>query len=141
MKRTRPGGWCDCIEGAVAATIGSGAVPLPDGRGSEAPVPKEWPMSDLPRSRVVDYLVYLAVRVTVCVVQALSFEAACGFARCLAWLAYRLDKRHRLVAQENLAKAFPGRYSDAQIDRLVRHVYGHFCRVVVELAHLPRRLH
>ncbi len=37
--------------------------------------------------------------------------------------------------------AFPGRYSDAEIDGLVRDVYGHFCRVVVELAHLPRRLH
>jgi KDO2-lipid IV(A) lauroyltransferase len=93
------------------------------------------------RSRYVDYLVYLAVRITVCVIQALSFNAGCTFARLLAWLAYRVDRRHRRVAHENLAKAFPGRYSDTEIDRLVRGVYGHFCRVVVELAHLPRRLH
>jgi KDO2-lipid IV(A) lauroyltransferase len=98
-------------------------------------------MSKPTRSRYVDYLVYLAVRITVCIIQALSFNAACAFARFLAWIAYHVDRRHRLVAQENLAKAFPGRYSDAEIDRLVRGVYCHFCRVVVELAHLPRRLH
>lgn len=98
-------------------------------------------MAKSSRSRFVDYLVYLAVRITVCVLQALSFDAACAFARFLAWLAYRVDRRHRLVAQENIARAFPGRCSDAEIDRLVRDVYGHFCRVIVEMAHLPRRLH
>ncbi len=98
-------------------------------------------MSDKRRSCVIDCVVYLAVRITVCVVQALSFDAACGFARILAWLAYHVDRRHRRVAQDNLEKAFPGRYSAAEIDRMVRHVYGHFGRVVVELTHLPRRLH
>lgn len=98
-------------------------------------------MSDQPRSRRADYLVYLAVRFTVCLIQALSFNAACGFARFLAWLAYRIDKRHRRVAQDNLEKAFPGQYTPAEIDRMIRNVYLHFCTVVVEIAHLPRRLH
>jgi KDO2-lipid IV(A) lauroyltransferase len=98
-------------------------------------------MSDKPRSRLADYAVYFTVRVTVCVIQALSFNAACAFARFLAWLAYHVDKRHRLVAKENLEKAFPGRYSADEIDRMVRTVYGHFCRVVIELAHLQRQLH
>ncbi len=98
-------------------------------------------MPEKPRSRLADYLVYLAARVTVCVVQALSFDAACVFARFLAWLAHRVDKRHRLVAQENLELAFPGKYNAAEIDRMVRGVYRHFSRVVVELAQLQRRLH
>jgi Kdo2-lipid IVA lauroyltransferase/acyltransferase len=98
-------------------------------------------MSKPSRSRLLDYGIYLVVRVTICVVQALSFDAACAFARCLAWLAYHVDRRHRRVAQENIAKAFPGRYGDAEIDILVRQVYGHFCRVVIEMAHLQRRLH
>ena len=61
-------------------------------------------MSAKSRSRLADYLVYIAVRITVCIVQALSFDAACGFARFLAWVAYHLDKRHRQVARENLER-------------------------------------
>jgi lauroyl/myristoyl acyltransferase len=49
------------------------------------------------RSRFADYFVYLAVRFVVCVIQTLSYEAACKAARGLAWLAYRVDKRHRLL--------------------------------------------
>lgn len=98
-------------------------------------------MSDKKRSRVLDFLVYAVMRVAVCVIQALSFRAACRFAECLAWLAYKVDKRHRLVAQENLEKAFPGRYTPEEIDRLVRGVYSHFCRVAIEILFIPRRLH
>jgi KDO2-lipid IV(A) lauroyltransferase len=98
-------------------------------------------MSDKRHSRVLDFLIYVAVRTAVCVLQALSFEAACGAARLLAWLVYHMDRRHRLVAKENLEKAFPGRYGPEEVDRLVRAVYQHFCAVAVEMAHLPRRLH
>lgn len=88
-----------------------------------------------------DYLVYLAVRLVVCVLQALSFAAACQVARFLGWLAYKVNRRHRLVAIENLQKAFPGKYSDAEIDLMVRGVYRHFLTVLMEIVHLPRRLH
>ena len=98
-------------------------------------------MADKPRSTVVDFLVYGAVRLLVCVLQALSFDAACAFARFLGWVAYRVDKRHRLVAQENIAKAFPGKYSEVEIDRMVRGVYRHFCTVLIEIAHAPRKMH
>ncbi len=94
-----------------------------------------------PRSKVVDYSVYLAVRVVVCVLQALSYEGARRVAAGLAWLAHRVDKRHRLVADDNLRHAFPGAYDDAARARLVRSVYGHFCNLLVELVHIPRRLH
>jgi KDO2-lipid IV(A) lauroyltransferase len=97
-------------------------------------------MSAKKRSPVVDFLVYAIIRCVVCVLQALSFERACGFADWLAWLAYRVDKRHRLVARENLEKAFPGQYSSAEIDELVRGVYRHFSRVVIEIVFIPRKL-
>ena len=90
---------------------------------------------------MTDFLIYLAVRLLVCILQGLSFPAACGVARFLAWAAYHLDKRHRLVAQENLAKAFPGKYTEAEIDRIVRGVYRHFCTVLIEIVQMPRRLH
>lgn len=98
-------------------------------------------MSDKKRSRVLDFLVFAVIRVAVCVIQALRFETACSFAECLAWLAHKVDKRHRLVARENLEKAFPGKYSSEEIDRLVRGIYSHFCRVLIEILFIPRRLH
>jgi Kdo2-lipid IVA lauroyltransferase/acyltransferase len=98
-------------------------------------------MGEKRRSVVADYLVYFAVRLFVCVLQALSFAAACAVARFLAWAAYHVDQRHRLVAQDNLAKAFPGQYSEIEIDRLVRGVYRHFCTVLIEIVHIPRRFH
>src|SRR4051812_21741533 len=98
-------------------------------------------MGEKKRSRVLDFTVYAIVRLVVCVVQAMSFESALSFAEFLAWIAYRLNKRHRLVAEENLRKAFPGRYSDAQIDAMVRQTYRHWCRVLIEILFIPRRLH
>ena len=60
-----------------------------------------------PRSAVADYAVYLAVRVVLCVVQMLTLPAARRLAGVLAWLAYHLDRRHRLVADDNLKPPSP----------------------------------
>lgn len=94
-----------------------------------------------PRSRAVDLAVYLLVRFAVCFIQALSPTSARAFARGLAWLAYRIDRRHRQVAAENLRHAFPELIDDSERDRLVRDVYLHFCTLLVEIILLPRRLH
>ncbi len=93
------------------------------------------------RSARADYLVYLVVRFFVCLIQALSLNAGRVFARGLAWLAYRIDRRHRHVALENLRHAFGDRYTDAERDELVRAVYLHFCTLLVEIILLPRKLH
>jgi Kdo2-lipid IVA lauroyltransferase/acyltransferase len=93
-----------------------------------------------PRSQVVDYAVYLLVRMFVCMVQAIPFALAKGIADGLAWLAYQVNRRHREVARDNLRQAFPGQYQPAQLDGLVRSVYRHFCGVLVEIVQLPRRL-
>jgi KDO2-lipid IV(A) lauroyltransferase len=93
------------------------------------------------RSIVADYSVYLVLRVFVCVIQALSLELGRKLAAGLAWLVYRLDKRHREVARDNLRHAFPGRYSDAELDRLVRACIRHFCTLAIEIIHLPRLFH
>lgn len=93
-----------------------------------------------PRSIIADYAVYVVVRLIVCVVQALSWRQAAAFADGLAWLTYRLDRRHRQVADDNLQHAFP-HLTAAERDRLVRGVYRHCCRLIMEIAHLPRKLH
>jgi KDO2-lipid IV(A) lauroyltransferase len=93
------------------------------------------------RSVVADYALYLVLRLVVCVVQAVSLQLGQKFAAGLAWLVYRLDKRHRQVAIDNLKHAFPGRYTDAQLDALVRAVFRHFCTLMIEIVHLPRCFH
>jgi KDO2-lipid IV(A) lauroyltransferase len=91
------------------------------------------------RSGALDYAVYLVVRVVICVIQAMPWDWAIAIADHLAWLAYQVDRRHRRVAQDNLAHAYPN-LSEAAIDRLVRRVYRHFCRVMLEMVLLPRKL-
>jgi KDO2-lipid IV(A) lauroyltransferase len=90
---------------------------------------------------LVDFLVYLAVRVVVCVLQALPYETGLRLSGALAWLAYRVDRRHRLVAHDNLRHAFPHLSDEAERDRLVRAVYRHFFGLMVTLVHLPRRFY
>src|SRR4051794_17621865 len=94
-----------------------------------------------PRNRALDFLVYLAVRLVVGIAQALSIEQSYAFADLLAGLLYRLDKRHRQVGLENLRLAFGDRYTEAGRDAIVRGVYRHFCRMLMEMLHIPRKLH
>jgi KDO2-lipid IV(A) lauroyltransferase len=93
------------------------------------------------RNRAADYAVYLAVRMLVCLIQALPFGAACRLAAGLAWLLYRLDRRHRLVAGDNLKHAFPELTDPEERDQWVRNVYRHFCLLLMEIIHIPRLLH
>lgn len=93
------------------------------------------------RRPAADYAVYLAVRLLVAVCQALSVEASYRFADFLAAILYRVDKRHRQVGQENLRMAFGDRYTEAERDAIIRGVYRHFCRMVMEMLHIPRKLH
>jgi KDO2-lipid IV(A) lauroyltransferase len=58
----------------------------------------------------------------------------------LAKLAYRADRRHRAVADENLRHAFP-EWSPAKRDAVVRSTYYHFMTMAVEMIRLPRTLH
>lgn len=92
------------------------------------------------RSKVADYLVYVAVRVTVCIIQALPPGLVLRLAEALAGLAYLVNRRHRQVAAENLRHAFP-ELDERRIDQLVRATYRHFCTVAMEMVLLPRKFH
>lgn len=99
-------------------------------------------MARKPRNPAADLAVALAVRLVVCVVQALPPAVSFRIAEFLAWVAYRIDRRHREVAADNLRHAFPDLAADpARLDRLVRATYRHFLRMVVEIALLPRKMH
>jgi KDO2-lipid IV(A) lauroyltransferase len=89
----------------------------------------------------LDYLAYLAVRFVVAFAQTLSIEQSYTLARFLAWVIYKVDARHRKVGIDNLAQAFGDRYSDTERDQIVRGVYRHFCMMLMEILHAPRKLH
>ncbi len=93
------------------------------------------------RRPAVDYLVYLLVRLVVGICQAMSVEQSYRFADALAAILYKVDKRHRQVGLDNLKEAFGDRYSDEERDTIIRGVYRHFCRMVMEMLHIPRKLH
>ena len=93
-----------------------------------------------PRSAAADFAAYAALRGAVALLQALptraSIAAADGFAR----LAHRLDKRHRNIARDNIARAFP-ELAPRQVDRLALECFRHFALLIVEIAVLPRKIH
>ena len=93
------------------------------------------------RRPAVDYLVYIVVRLIVGVCQAMSIESSYRFADFLAAILYRVDKRHRQVGLDNLLIAFGDKYTHAERDDIIRGVYRHFCRMVMEMLHIPRKLH
>lgn len=55
-------------------------------------------------------------------------------------LAFRLDRRHRTIAVENLTRAFPEEYSPAEVERLARAVFENLGRTAVEIARSGRLL-
>ncbi len=89
------------------------------------------------RSRAADYIVYVIVRYVVCVVQLLPWSLALGLARGLAWLLFRIDRKHRLIAIDNVRHAFPDLDNEA-VDGLVRASFVHLTTMVVEMIRMPR---
>ena len=95
---------------------------------------------DKQRATVPKWLVYLAVRVAMCIFQAMPLALSYSIAEILGRLGYRVDRRHRKIAMENLRHAFAGKYSEEELRRIIERVYVHFASVAVEIAHLPRLL-
>jgi KDO2-lipid IV(A) lauroyltransferase len=93
------------------------------------------------RNPALDYAVYLLVRLVVGIAQALSVEQSYALARFVASVLYRVDRRHRAVGMENLRLAFGDRYTEAERDAIVRGVYRHFSMMLMEILHIPRKLH
>ena len=94
-----------------------------------------------PRRRSVDYAVYGLVRLVVGLAQMLTIPQSYALAKFLARVIHRLDARHRTVGLENLRHAFGDEYTEAERERIVRGVYEHFCMMLMEILHIPRKLH
>jgi KDO2-lipid IV(A) lauroyltransferase len=93
------------------------------------------------RNKVLDYLIYVFARLVVALVQTLTLDQSYRLARLGAKILYRLDRRHVKVGLENLREAFGDELTEADRNRIVRAVYLHFCMMLVEILHIPRKLH
>ncbi len=92
------------------------------------------------RNRVVDYLVYVVVRLLICIVQAMRIETGQMFATWLAWLFGDVLRIRHKVVDENLAHAF-AHLTPAERCRLSHGMWEHLFLLVLEVAHAPRKLH
>ncbi len=91
-------------------------------------------------TRITDALAYAAVRVAICVIQALPRPTCERFARRWAdFLANRIKIRRRVV-RENLQIAFP-EWSAAECREVARGMWEHLLLMVIEIAHAPRVIH
>lgn len=89
---------------------------------------------------ILDYLVYVIVRIFVCVVQAMRVETGHDIARGLAWLANDVIKLRGKVLHDNLKHAYP-QVSQVERNRIARQMWEHLFLLVVEVAHTPRKIH
>lgn len=90
------------------------------------------------RSRLLDFGVYLTARLAICVLQVIPLAWSQWLVDHLARLAYRVDRRHREVAIDNLRHAFPGLYTEEQLHALTLGVYRHFGRTLLESVFLQQ---
>ncbi len=92
------------------------------------------------RKELGDFLAYLAVRLLVCLVQALSLETCAAVARGLAKLLTDVVRLRADVIDENLRLAYP-EMTARERRRLTRRMWEHLLLMAVEIAHAPRKIH
>lgn len=92
------------------------------------------------RRRTTDYLVYLAVRIAICFIQAITIEACHALSRALAFLACDILRLREGVLEDNLRHVYPT-WSAQQRRDLSRRVWEHLFLLVCEVAHAPRKIH
>jgi len=90
--------------------------------------------------QVVNYAVYVAVRLVVATTQAITLQAADRLSGRLAWLLTYVLRIRGKVVDENLRLAFPQLTPDERRD-LTRRMWHHLLLLGVEVAHAPRKIH
>ncbi len=79
---------------------------------------------------------YLAMRLLSAFVETLSFDAALKLGARLGSLMHRFDKRHRLIALNNLRASFKNEKSEAELDAILLGVYQNIGRSGIEAIRL-----
>ncbi len=88
----------------------------------------------------VDYLVYLFVRVFICVVQSVRVETAHRAGKFLAWLCGDVLRVREKVVFDNICQSFPEK-TEAEHRAILRQMWEHLFLLILEIAHAPRKIH
>lgn len=92
------------------------------------------------RKKLLDYAAYVAVRIFICIVQALPLEAGRKLASACAWLMHDVLRMRAKVVEENLAHAFPN-LAPQERARIAQRMWEHLFLLVLEVAHVSRKIH
>ena len=92
------------------------------------------------RQQLVDFAVYVVVRVLICVAQAMRMETGQRVAGTLAWLFCDVFHVRSGVVDDNLAHAFPELSARERL-QLARQMWEHLFLLVLEVANTPRKVH
>jgi KDO2-lipid IV(A) lauroyltransferase len=95
-------------------------------------------MNQRDRIDIIAYLQYLLAMAFAKSLLHLPSSVAYSAGEGLGALLYRLDRKHRVIAQENLRRAFDGRLSPGAIGGLAHSTFVNLGRTVVETCRIPK---
>jgi KDO2-lipid IV(A) lauroyltransferase len=84
----------------------------------------------------IQFLLYLALRAVVMVIEMFPYRMAPGLARPLAWAIRTIDRKHVRIAAKNLEKS-RGICPPDEIPAFTARVYEHIARSFVEMVMIP----
>ncbi len=90
-----------------------------------------------PRNKVLDYLLYLAVRLFAMVVHMFGWKANYRTARWAGNMMFRFDRRHRQMALEHLRRSFPN-WPEEKIRQVARASFRHLVYFGIEMLFTTR---
>ncbi|MFN0020523.1 MAG: lysophospholipid acyltransferase family protein [Pirellulaceae bacterium] len=86
------------------------------------------------------FAVYIALRILVSIIQALSIETCAGIVRLLAYVLCDVVKFRAATIEENLSIALP-ESTPTQRHKIARRMWRHLMMMVVEVIYAPRKIH
>ncbi len=89
---------------------------------------------------LVDWLVYILIRIFICVIQSLPIEVCQTISKGLALVATDIVPLRYSVVEENLRHVFPD-WDDAYRHRFIRRMWEHLFLMVAEIAQARRKIH
>lgn len=92
------------------------------------------------RSRILSRVTYVGARLVAALLGGLPFRWALALAEAAGDLLFLIDRRHRRIAEENLARAYGPDLDPVRRRRWVREVYRYLFGSVVEVIFFHRRV-
>ena len=89
---------------------------------------------------IKNWLIYVVVRMLICIIQSLPLRFCEAFARFMSRLAWHRLRIRRSVIEDNLRHAFPYLSQDER-DSIALDMWNHLCLMVCEIAHTARKIH